>query len=84
MVMGQAWPWEHTAWMKPHAAGYYATVLGEDLDKAQVLARCEELLVRGQPTLPLPAGYCPEHRRPCVWGCELECFMADSEWRDRE
>ncbi len=27
-------------------------------------------------------GWCPEHDRPCPWGCEMECFLQDAEWRE--
>ena len=41
-------PWvmaEHTAWFRPYAAGFYAfKYLGEDLTRAEVEARMDELL----------------------------------------
>lgn len=43
--MHQVYPFEHTPWFKPHAAGYYAaTILGEDLTREEVEARQDELL----------------------------------------
>lgn len=43
--MDQVFPYEHTPWFKPHAAGYYAaTYLGEELSRRQALEREEELL----------------------------------------
>ena len=43
--MEQVWPYEHSAWFKPFAAGYYAaTYLGEDLDREQTEGRLDELL----------------------------------------
>ena len=27
-------------------------------------------------------GWCPEHDRPCPWGCEMECFLQDAEWQE--
>lgn len=43
--MAQVWPWEHSEWMKPYAAGYYAwRYLGEDLSREEVERRLEELL----------------------------------------
>lgn len=41
----QIYPFEHSPWFKPYAAGYYAFhYLGEDLDRKQADARLEELL----------------------------------------
>ncbi len=43
--MARVWPWEHTDWFKPYVAGYYAHVyLGEDLTRAEIDARLDELL----------------------------------------
>lgn len=43
--MARVWPWEHSPWMKPYAAGFYAvTYLGEDLSREETLARLDELL----------------------------------------
>jgi hypothetical protein len=43
--MARVWPWEHSDWFKPYVAGYYAsTYLGEDLTRAEVDARLDELL----------------------------------------
>jgi len=45
VVMPRVFPWEHTDWFKPYAAGWYAhAYLGEDLDREQTLARLDELL----------------------------------------
>src|SRR4051794_21104115 len=49
--MERTWPWEHTEWFKPYVAGFYAfTYLGEDLSRAQVEARLDELLALEQMT----------------------------------
>ena len=41
----RVWPWEHSEWFKPYAAGWYAhAYLGEDLTREQVEARMDELL----------------------------------------
>lgn len=43
--MERVWPWEHSDWFKPYVAGFYAwSYLGEDLDRASVEARLDELL----------------------------------------
>jgi hypothetical protein len=43
--MEQVYPYEHSAWFKPFAAGYYAaTYLGEDLTREQTEERLDELL----------------------------------------
>lgn len=43
--MARVWPWEHTAWFRPYVAGFYAhTYLGEDLTRAEVDGRLDELL----------------------------------------
>jgi hypothetical protein len=43
--MARVWPWEHSDWFKPYAAGYYAfAYLGEDLSREEVMARLDELL----------------------------------------
>jgi hypothetical protein len=45
VLMGRVYPWEHSDWFKPYVAGYYASVyLGEELTRAQTLARLDELL----------------------------------------
>lgn len=39
------WPWEHSDWFKPYAAGWYAfAYLGEDLTREETVARLDELL----------------------------------------
>lgn len=41
----RVWPWPHSEWFKPYAAGWYAhAYLGEDLDREQTMARLDELL----------------------------------------
>jgi hypothetical protein len=43
--MAQIYPFEHSEWFKPYAAGYYAaTYLGEDLTREETVARLRELL----------------------------------------
>lgn len=43
--MDQVYPFEHTPWFKPYAAGFYAArYLGEDLTREQVAERQDELL----------------------------------------
>jgi hypothetical protein len=43
--MPRVWPWEHSEWFKPYAAGWYAfTYLGEDLSRDEAVARMDELL----------------------------------------
>jgi hypothetical protein len=45
VVMERVYPHEHSEWFKPFVAGYYASVyLGEDLSRAQVAGRQDELL----------------------------------------
>lgn len=45
VVMDRPWHYEHSEWFKPYAAAFYAfKYLGEDLDRAAVMARQEELL----------------------------------------
>jgi hypothetical protein len=43
--MQQVYPYEHSPWFRPYAAGYYAfTYLGEELTREQTMARLNELL----------------------------------------
>lgn len=43
--MEQVYPFEHSEWFKPYAAGYYAfTYLGEELTREETTARLDELL----------------------------------------
>lgn len=43
--MHQTYPWEHSDWFKPYAAGYYAMAyLGEELTREETVARLDELL----------------------------------------
>jgi hypothetical protein len=45
VLMARVWPWEHSEWFRPYVAGYYASVyLGEELSRAEVEARLDELL----------------------------------------
>lgn len=45
VVMHQQWPWEHSEWFQPYAAGFYAHVyLGEDLTREETMERLDELL----------------------------------------
>jgi hypothetical protein len=43
--MRQVYPWEHSEWFKPYAAGYYAwAYLGEEVSPEEAAARLTELL----------------------------------------
>jgi hypothetical protein len=43
--MERIWPWPHSDWFKPYAAGWYAwSYLGENLTREQTEARLDELL----------------------------------------
>jgi hypothetical protein len=43
--MERVYPWPHSEWFKPYAAAWYAwTYLGEDLTRAETMARLDELL----------------------------------------
>jgi hypothetical protein len=45
VLMERVYPWEHSDWFKPYAAGWYAyAYLGEELSRADVAARLDELL----------------------------------------
>jgi hypothetical protein len=45
VVMGRPYHYEHSAWFKPYAAGFYAwKYLGEDLTRDETMERLEELL----------------------------------------
>jgi hypothetical protein len=45
VLLERVWPWEHSEWFKPYAAGWYAhSYLGEDLTRDEVDARLDELL----------------------------------------
>lgn len=42
------WPWQHSEWFKPYAAGFYAShILGEELTREQTEERLAELLEIG-------------------------------------
>ena len=50
VIMERPWIFEHSDWFKPYAAGYYAfTMLGENLSRAEVEARLDEIFAVGQP-----------------------------------
>lgn len=43
--MARVWPWPHTDWFRPYAAGWYAwTYLGEEITRAEAVERMDELL----------------------------------------
>lgn len=43
--LDRPWPFDHSEWFKPYAAGYYASsILAEELDREQTTARLDELL----------------------------------------
>jgi hypothetical protein len=43
--MERIWPWPHSEWFKPYAAGWYAhAYLGEDLTRTEAEQRLDELL----------------------------------------
>jgi 5-methylcytosine-specific restriction endonuclease McrA len=43
--MRRVYPWPHSDWFRPYAAGYYAWVyLGEDLTRDETVQRMDELL----------------------------------------
>lgn len=45
VVMERVYPFEHSEWFKPYAAGWYASAyLGEDLTRDETMARLDELL----------------------------------------
>jgi len=45
VVMEQVFPFAHSEWFKPHAAGWYADAyLGLDLTREETMARLDELL----------------------------------------
>lgn len=47
--MGRVYPFEHSEWFKPYAAGWYAwTYLGEELSRGEVEERLPELLALEQ------------------------------------
>jgi hypothetical protein len=49
VVMERPWPWPHSDWFRPHAAGFYAAhFLGEDLTREETMGRLDELLEVGQ------------------------------------
>jgi hypothetical protein len=48
VTMDQPWPWQHTDWFQPFAAGFYAMkYLDLDLSRDEAEARMEELLALG-------------------------------------
>lgn len=43
--MERVWPWEHSEWFRPYAAGWYAfAYLDEDIARDEATARMDELL----------------------------------------
>jgi len=49
VVMEQVWPFEHSEWFKPYAAGWYAyKYLGQQLSRAEVERHLDELLALEQ------------------------------------
>jgi hypothetical protein len=45
VIMERVFPFEHTEWFKPHAAGWYAyAYLGQDITRAEAVERMDELL----------------------------------------
>jgi hypothetical protein len=45
VVMERIWPWPHSEWFKPYAAGWYAWVyLGEDITREEAGERADDLL----------------------------------------
>jgi hypothetical protein len=51
--MEQVYPYEHSEWFKPYAAGYYAlTYLGEELSREETVDRLDELLELESPPTP--------------------------------
>ena len=43
--LNRVWPWPHSEWFRPYAAGWYAfAYLGEHLTRAETLERLDELL----------------------------------------
>ncbi len=43
--MARVWPWEHSEWFQPYAAGFYAwTYLREDITRVEAEARLDDLL----------------------------------------
>lgn len=45
VVLERVWPWPHSEWFKPYAAGWYAhAYLGEHLSREETVARMGELL----------------------------------------
>ena len=43
--MERIWPWPHSGWFRPYAAGWYAwAYLGEDLTRDETMGRLDELL----------------------------------------
>lgn len=47
--MEQVWPFEHSEWFKPYAAGWYAyKYLGQQVSRAEVERHLDELLALEQ------------------------------------
>lgn len=48
VAMNRPWPWEHSEWMKPYVAGFYAMKYrGEELSREETMERLDELLELG-------------------------------------
>ena len=48
VVMSRTWMFEHSEWMKPFVAGYYAFHFGYPDDRAYVSANVDSLIALGQ------------------------------------
>jgi hypothetical protein len=48
VVMARQWYLPHSAWFRPFAAGYYASINGLPTDHAYVTAHLDELIAVGQ------------------------------------
>lgn len=49
VTMDHPWPWEHSDWFRPYAAGFYASkYLGEELSREETEERLEMILAMGR------------------------------------
>ena len=48
VVLEQQWPLSHTAWFRPHVAGYYAHIHGLDDSHETVMQEMDSLIRLGQ------------------------------------
>ena len=47
--LNRIWPWPHTEWFRPYAAGWYAyAYLGENLSRDETMLRLDDLLALEQ------------------------------------